>query len=922
MDPPQDKDLPLREDTRLLGRLLGDVLRARAGDAGFERVEAIRQTAIRFRRAAASDAGAVKDELGALLNDLSIADTLDVVRAFSYFSHLANIAEDVHQNRRRRAHALAGSGPQRGSIADALDRIAAHGTPASSVARFVADALVSPVLTAHPTEVQRKSILDCEREIVRLLQWRDRVELTPEETEEFETGLYRQVLALWQTAMIRLSKLRVKDEIDNGLAYYGYTFLLAVPRLALALESRLPRLADEQGRRVPATMLRPGSWIGGDRDGNPFVTAETLEYAMAAQAAVAFAHYLDEIHRLGGELSLSTRLVQPTAALLELAAHAHDDNPHRADEPYRQVLIGIYARVAATAKTLAGYVPPRAPHGEAPPYATPAELLADLGIVEASLATHGATPLAAGRLVPLMRAIEVFGFHLAVLDLRQNADVHEAVVGELVARAGVTADYATLAEADRVGLLERELAGPRLLHSPHLVYSERVASELAILEAAADIHRRFGAAALPNYVISKCASVSDLLEVAVLLKEAGLVRGAALAVNIVPLFETIDDLAHGAAIMDAALRLPCYRSWLDARGGLQEVMLGYSDSNKDGGYVTSNWALYRAEAALVGTFRAHGVRLRFFHGRGGTVGRGGGPSFEAILAQPAGSVGGGLRVTEQGEIIASKYSDPDLGRRNLETLVAATLEANFLDTGGGGERTARYHAVLDELSAHAHAAYRDLVYGTPEFVAYFRATTPIAEIASLNIGSRPASRTASTRIEDLRAIPWVFSWGQCRLMLPGWYGFGAAIDAWLDVYADGREAGAALLAEMHECWPFFRTVLSNMAMVLAKTDLAIASRYAELYPDVGARAAIFGRIAREHERAVRHALAITRQPTLLEDNPTLARSIRNRFPYLDPLNHLQIELLRRFRAGQTDERTQRAIHLTINGLAAGLRNSG
>jgi phosphoenolpyruvate carboxylase len=416
--------------------------------------------------------------------------------------------------------------------------------------------------------------------------------------------------------------------------------------------------------------------------------------------------------------------------------------------------------------------------------------------------------------------------------------------------------------------------------------------------------------------------VSDLLEVAVLLKEAGLLRSHSLAVNIIPLFETIADLEHGAAIMDAAFRVPCYKSWLDARGGLQEVMLGYSDSNKDGGYVTSNWALYRAEEEFVETFRAHDVRLRFFHGRGGTVGRGGGPSFEAILAQPGGSVGGGLRVTEQGEIIASKYSDPDLGRRNLETLVAATLEANFLDTGGAGERTVRYHAVVDELSTRAHAAYRDLVYGTPDFVAYFRATTPIAEIASLNIGSRPASRTASTRIEDLRAIPWVFSWGQCRLMLPGWFGFGAAVDGWLDTYADGRDAGAALLAEMHERWPFFRTVLSNMAMVLAKTDLAIASRYAELFPDADARAAIFGRIASEHERSVRYALAITRQETLLEDNPTLARSIRNRFPYLDPLNHLQIELLRRFRAGQTDERTQRAIHLTINGLAAGLRNSG
>ena len=457
---------------------------------------------------------------------------------------------------------------------------------------------------------------------------------------------------------------------------------------------------------------------------------------------------------------------------------------------------------------------------------------------------------------------------------------------------------------------------------PHVEYSERTASELAIVHAAARIHRRYGAAALPNYVISKCASVSDLLEVAILLKEVGLLQGEALAVNIIPLFETIEDLERGAGIMDRAFRLPRYRAWLAARGGWQEVMLGYSDSNKDGGYTTANWALYRAELALVGVFREHGIKLRLFHGRGGTVGRGGGPSFEAILAQPAGSVTGGLRVTEQGEIIASKYSDPDLGRRNLETLVAATIEASFVDIEQLGDRADGYYAAMDALSASAFAAYRGLVYETPGFVAYFRAATPIAEIAGLNIGSRPASRTASMRIEDLRAIPWVFSWGQCRLMLPGWYGFGTAVDAFLARHPGGAEAGMALLSEMHERWPFFRSVLSNMAMVLAKTDLAIASRYAELVPEAAVREAIFGRIAGEHGRTLQHVLAITGHASLLEDNPTLARSIRNRFPYLDPLNHLQVELLRRHRAGATDQRMQRAIHLTINGLAAGLRNSG
>ncbi|MEO5764197.1 MAG: phosphoenolpyruvate carboxylase [Casimicrobiaceae bacterium] len=915
MDPAIDKDLPLKEDTRLLGRILGDVLRAQTGEAGYARVEAIRQTAIRFHRD--EQGAAARGELTAMLNPLPIADVLHVVRAFSYFSHLANIAEDVHQNRRRRAHALGGSPPQRGSIAQALERLAAAGVDGTALRRWFDNALVAPVLTAHPTEVQRKSILDAEREIARLLVWRDRVELTRDETAEFDAALHRQVLELWQTAMLRLSKLQVKDEIDNGLAYYRYTFLDQIPRLYADVAARLTHDFNLDATRLPP-FLRTGSWIGGDRDGNPSVDAETLAYAIRAQAALAFEHYLGEVHRLGAELSLSSRLVQPTTALVELAERAGDENPHRQDEPYRQALVGVYGRLAATARVLSGYAPPRPANAAGEPYPTPGDFRADLDIIAASLATHGAAPLAAGRLEPLRRAVDVFGFHLAQLDLRQNSDVHESVVGELLARAGVAGDYAELDDAARVAALARELGRPQLLASPFIEYSPRTLSELAIVRVAADVHARFGASALPNYVISKCQSASDLLEVAVLLKEAGLLRGAALAVNIVPLFETIDDLARCGDVMRAAFAVPEYRAMVAGRGDWQEVMLGYSDSNKDGGYLAANWALYRGEMLLVDAFRAHGVKLRFFHGRGGTVGRGGGPSYDAILAQPAGAVTGGLRITEQGEIIASKYSDPELGRRNLEALVAATLQASLEDTERLGCRADDHFAVMDELAAHALRAYRSLVYETPQFADYFRASTPIAEIAQLNIGSRPASRTASPRIEDLRAIPWVFSWGQCRLMLPGWYGFGTAVDHWL---AD-HPRGLAQLADMQARWPFFKSVMSNMTMVLAKTDLAVASRYAELVDDPAVRDAVFPRIVDEHARTIRHCLAITQQSTLLEDNPTLARSIRNRFPYLDPLNHLQIELLRRYRAGDADPRTRRAIHLTINGLAAGLRNSG
>ena len=914
---PIDKDLPLKEDIRLLGRVLGDVLRAQVGDDGYERIEAIRQAAIRFRRSSGADADRLRDELGALLNPLPVAEVLEVVRAFSYFSHLVNIAEDVHQNRRRRAHALAKSPPRRGDAADALRRVAEAGVAAHELKRWLDDALVSPVLTAHPTEVQRKSILDVEREIARLLTWRDRTALTPEEASEFATRLATAVLGLWQTAMLRLARLRVRDEIDNGLAYYRYTFLDEIPRLYTKLEALVHAQFGLARDTVPS-FLRMGSWIGGDRDGNPFVDAETLSYAIRAQSGVALAHYLAEVHGLGAELSPSTRLVTPSAELLALAATAHDPNPHRQDEPYRQALVGVYARLAATAHALTDLPPPRVAQADAVPYPDAAAFRADLDTIAASLACHGARPLAARRLDPLRRAVDVFGFHLAALDLRQNSDVHEAVVAELLARVGAAGDYSALPERARAALLERELASARPLHSEHVEYSPLVRSELAVLRMAAGIHARYGAAALPHYVISKCQSVSDLLEVGVLLKEVGLAREARLALDIVPLFETIDDLERCCTTMRDALAVPVYRGYVASRGDSQEVMLGYSDSNKDGGYVTSSWAIYRAERALVAALATHGVRLRLFHGRGGTVGRGGGPSFDAVLAQPAGSVTGGLRVTEQGEIIASKYSDPELGRRNLEALVSATLEASLLDAEKLGDAAPRYFATFDELSAHAFRAYRALVYETPGFVDYFRASTPIAEIADLNIGSRPASRKASARIEDLRAIPWVFSWGQCRLMLPGWYGFGTAVEAWLAANA----GGAALLEEMHERWPFFRATLSNMGMVLAKTDLAIASRYAELVPERAVREAIFARIRDEHDLALRHFLRITRQSSLLDDNRTLARSIRNRFPYLDPLNHLQVELLRRFRAGDTNVRTQRAIHLTINGLAAGLRNSG
>ncbi|MBE0615545.1 MAG: phosphoenolpyruvate carboxylase [Burkholderiales bacterium] len=912
-------DFELREDVRLLGRLLGRVLQERTGEAGYALIEGVRQTAVSFRRAEAGEAAAVRAELTGILDGLSRRQNLDVVRAFSYFLHLQNIAEDRHQKRKRRARLREGLPPREGSLARVIALLDAAGVGTEALQAWIDGALVSPVLTAHPTEVKRKSTLDCEREIARLLERRDREQLLPAEQAELEQELYTWILTLWQTAMLRLTKLRVVDEIDNALSYYRSTFLTEVPRLYAQMERSLAAHTGTS-QHLPA-LLRMGSWIGGDRDGNPNVNAEVLRLAIQRQARLAFAHYLEQIHLLGGELSIAARLARITPELLALADAAGDASPFRQDEPYRRALIGIYARLAATARSLCDYVPPREAHAPGKPYGSSAELCAALEVVANSLANHGSTALAERRLLPLVRAVEVFGFHLASLDLRQNSAVHEPVVAELLRLAGVHEDYAALSEPERVALLARELAGPRLLHSRHLEYSPMLTGELEILQAAADVHARFGGAAIQNYIISNCASVSDLLEVGLLLKEVGLLlpgRPARLALNIVPLFETIADLAGCGAIMAEAFTLDTYRNWVEGRGQVQEIMLGYSDSNKDGGYLSANWALYQAETNLVEVFREHGIRLRLFHGRGGSVGRGGGPAYAAILAQPPGSVDGMLRLTEQGEIIDSKYADAQLGRENLETLVAATLEASLLHTQRANAATPRYEEVMRALSAHAYRAYRQLVYETPGFVDYFRMTTPIAEIAKLNIGSRPSARKASWRIEDLRAIPWVFSWAQCRVLLPGWYGFASAVEVWLAENPQGMDT----LRQMYRDWPFFHSVVSNMDMVLAKTDLSIASRYAELLEDAELRSHVLGRIGAELNKSIRFLLQITGQTALLAENAELEQSIRSRVPYLDPLNHLQIELLRRYRAGDTDALIQRGIHLSINGITAGLRNSG
>jgi phosphoenolpyruvate carboxylase len=945
-----EKNRPLVEDIRLLGRILGEVIREQEGREAYELIERVRQLSVAYRLKQDDSAGKA---LARLLKNLSADQTVSVIRAFSYFSHLANIAEDRHHVRRREVHERAGD-LQEGSLAMTFERLADADIRAADIAKTLSQAYISPVLTAHPTEVQRKSILDAERAVAELIGARDGLH-TQRERDDNEALLRARVTQLWQTRMLRYTKLTVSDEIENALSYYHATFLRQIPRMYREVESHL------RGHEV-ANFFRMGHWIGGDRDGNPFVTSETLRTALARQSETALRCYLTEVHLLGGELSTSQLLAPVTTAMHALAERSPDRNPHREDEPYRRALTGVYARLAATLHELTGTEALR--HAVAPqdPYASAEEFLADLKVIEASLRHHHAQALIAPRLAPLMRAVQVFGFHLATVDLRQSSDKHEDVVAELLATARIEADYSALDEGARRALLLRMLNDARPLRVIGAEYSEHAQSELAIFETAREMLARFGRHALRHYIISHTEDVSDLLEVLLLQKEVGLLRGTLDsdgAVNdliVVPLFETIADLRNAAPIMRDFYALPgvaglIQRSGVDGKGE-QDVMLGYSDSNKDGGFFTSNWELYAAETALVELFdklgQSHGITLRLFHGRGGTVGRGGGPSYQAILAQPPGTVNGQIRLTEQGEVIASKYAHPEIGLRNLETLVAATLEATLLHPTGSAPK-----AFLDaaaEISAASMAAYRNLVYETPGFTDFFFSATPIREIAELNIGSRPAVRPkdgkATRAIEDLRAIPWGFSWGQCRVALPGWCGFGSAIEAFLAGEAAApvkegkkakgkaakpadKESRLALLQRMHQQWPFFRTLLSNLDMVLAKTDLGIAQRYLELVDDKKLAKRIFTAIQAEWERTAAALSAITGEPHRLASNPTLARSIEHRFPYLDPLNHLQVELMRRYRAlpagapkDAAMERIQRGIHISINGVAAGLRNTG
>jgi len=880
-------------DIRYLGKLLGDVIRAYEGPQVYTRIEYIRSASVDRARGVAED-GAIDPGLDALTLDEAQA----FVRGFMLFSMLANLAED-----RQGVAAEPGT-----DFASAIARLGEQGIPHDTARRLLDDALVVPVLTAHPTEVRRKSIIDHRNRIAELMRLRDAGESETPQGDLIEDSIVRQIALLWQTRPLRRERLFVADEIEIAVSYLRDVFIPVLP----ALYARCERALGER----PRSFLRLGNWIGGDRDGNPNVNAETLRLVLARQAETILGHYLDMLHALGAELSISTELAATSDGVRALAEASHDESPARRDEPYRRAITGIYARLAATFETIVGRAPPRPARLSLKAYGGPSEFRHDLSqLAHALAAGDGGLLASGGALGRLIRSVDTFGFHLATVDLRQNSDVHERVVAELLKVAGVEADYAALDEDARVALLRKELGSGRLLANGFASYSDETGSELAIARAAAAAHLRYGKGCISTYIISKATSLSDLLEVDILLKEAGLYRPGdppTADVMTVPLFETIADLERGPEIIKARFGLPEAAAIAQARG-YQEIMVGYSDSNKDGGYLTSVWSLHQAALALKPVFADAGVHMQLFHGRGGAVGRGGGSSFQAILAQPPGTVQGRIRITEQGEVIAAKYGTPESAIANLEAMTTAAMLASLEPSPLSAADQARFAKVMDQISADAFHAYRGLVYETDGFRRFFREFTPIAEISDLKIGSRPASRTKSEAIEDLRAIPWVFSWSQTRVMLPGWFGVGAAIKAF---------GNPGLLSEMVEAWPFLRTTLANLEMMLAKSDMGIARHYLGLVKDRPTADMIFGRIEDCWKATHDCLLTITGQSRLLEKNPALESSILLRLPYIEPLNLLQVELLKRHRAGDEDERVREGIQLSINAIATALRNSG
>jgi phosphoenolpyruvate carboxylase len=906
----------LSEQVHLLGDRLGETIVEQEGCALFDLVEEVRGLAKAHR---AGDAGAGECLLRRI-EALPLRESRGVVKAFATYFQLVNLAEEQERVRvLRRREADAASGPIGETVASAVRELRDAGRSPEEVQALLDRLLVMPVFTAHPTEAKRRTVLTKLARIADVLRVLDLESRTPEEERAAHESLREELVSLWQTEETRAYKPDVMDEVRNGLYYFEATLYDLAPEVVASLERAVA--AHYPVCRVPPAVLRFGSWIGGDRDGNPLVTVAATEEALRAHHELALRMLRRGIERLHGHLSTTERRGVEPALLESLIADAaaFPDEAARAEsryvrQPYRQKLRYVYRKLGAM---LEGSGRPWRADRVARPgtYEDASALLADLRLVQESLRARGGERLAAGRLGNLVRQAEIFGFHLASLDMRQDSRRHESAVAEVFGRYGVAALSGETPEEERARLLTAEIRAGRPFTPHRLDFSPATNETLELFRLVRRAHERVGPASVECYVVSMTRGPSDVLAVLLMAEDAGVAD----RLDIVPLFETVADLHAAPGTMERLLENPAYSRHLAARRGVQTVMVGYSDSNKDGGYLTANWQLHQAQRALAAVCRERGVTLTLFHGRGGTVGRGGGPTNRAILAQPPESVKGRLRLTEQGESVTNRYSNPALARRHLEQLVHAVMVA--------GERTAKapprgspWERTVTELSPLAERAYRALVHDTAELPRYFRAATPLDEIERLNIGSRPARRGPASGIAELRAIPWVFAWTQSRVTLPGWYGLGAALSTW----AREDESRWALLGAMYRQWPFFKTLVDNAQLALRTADALIAGVYAGLAGPAD-REAVFPRIAEEYRRTEAAIRRLTGQSDLLDEAPWLQRSIRVRNPYIDPMNYVQVALLRRLREnpGEAEaEEMREAVRLSVNGIAAGLRSTG
>jgi len=916
---------PLRRDVRFLGNILGEVLVHQGGNELLEMVEKIREMSKSLRM---NKDAKLFEEFQTTIKSLDPDIRHQVIRAFAIYFQLVNIAEQNHRIRRKRDYERStGESIQPGSIESSVLDLKYKDIPVEEVREMLEDISLELVMTAHPTEATRRAVLDIHKRIAYEVMELDNPTLTHRERLQLRDKLLNEVMILWQTDELRDRKPTVIDEVRNGMYYFDETLFEVLPEVYAELERCLDKYYPNEEWHVP-TYLKFGSWIGGDRDGNPSVTSSVTWETLVLQRQLVLVKYTESLRELMSLLSFSKNIVQIGEELFESIRVDRESITLKTEsawrnekEPYRIKLSYMLEKINNTG-TLAS-------KNSNIQYNAPEEFIADLKVIDRSLRGHYAEYASNTYVKKLIRQVELFGFHLAQLDIRQHSKEHELAMTEILASAGITKDYSTLSETDKIDILYKQLTDPRPLTSPHTQYSDSTKECLDVYRTVLRCQQEFGRDCINSYLISMTQGASDLLEVMVFGKEAGLfIRDADGTVRStfqsVPLFETIDDLHEAPQIMRKILSLPVYRdSLVSSHNNLQEIMLGYSDSNKDGGMLTANWELRVALDQITQAANEAGVRLKFFHGRGGALGRGGMPLNRSILAQPPHTLGGGIKITEQGEVLSSRYSMRGIAYRSLEQATSALITAEKNSKYPQNEQYEdKWDDIIREISVHAQTKYQDLVFRDPGFLEFFKESTPLPEIGELNIGSRPSKRKGSDKFEDLRAIPWVFAWTQSRYLFPAWYAAGSGLQSF---YQD-KEENLDILKTMYQKWSFFSTMIDSLQMAMAKADLLIASEYADMNPNKEQSKRIFGCINEEYELTASLLLKITGQQEILDNVPVIQESIRLRNPYVDPLSYMQVQLLMELRELREqdgdDTELLREVLLTINGIAAGLRNTG